>query len=226
MCELTTEKLRFIWEDIVYIVLPYIHSARERVERLGALLEKYSTYEKNGIAFQDKNEIWWRDTIGGHHWIAKRVPDDAYMIIANQFGTDTFDLQDALTEKKNYMCSKNMKEFITQNHLCINISSTFNPREVFGSHEDFDNVFNALRVWSVLRILNPRTKKWDGRAADYTPTAKNLPCSMVPEKKITIEDIKYILSSHYLPEEYCSIEWVYFASNIFNAMVPVYTSVV
>ena len=31
-------------EDIVYIVLPYIHSAREGVERLGQLLEKYGTY--------------------------------------------------------------------------------------------------------------------------------------------------------------------------------------
>ena len=30
-------------EDIVYIVLPYIHSAREGVERLGSLLEKYGT---------------------------------------------------------------------------------------------------------------------------------------------------------------------------------------
>ena len=62
-------------EDIVYIVLPYIHSAREGVERLGQLLEKYGTYEMNGIAFQDQNEIWWLETIGGHHWIAKKVPD-------------------------------------------------------------------------------------------------------------------------------------------------------
>ena len=46
-------------EDIVYIVLPYIHSALEGVERLGGLLEKYGTYEMNGIAFQDVNEIWW-----------------------------------------------------------------------------------------------------------------------------------------------------------------------
>ncbi|HAH78173.1 MAG TPA: dipeptidase, partial [Ruminococcaceae bacterium] len=37
-------------EDIVFIVLPYIHSAREGVERLGGLLEKYGTYESNGIA--------------------------------------------------------------------------------------------------------------------------------------------------------------------------------
>ena len=62
-------------EDIVSLVLPYIHSAREGVTRLGSLLEKYGTYEMNGIAFSDKNEIWWLETIGGHHWIARRVPD-------------------------------------------------------------------------------------------------------------------------------------------------------
>ena len=54
---------------------PYIHSAREGVERLGRLLETYGTYEMNGIAFQDVHEIWWLETIGGHHWMARRVPD-------------------------------------------------------------------------------------------------------------------------------------------------------
>ena len=55
-------------EDIVYLVLPYIRSAREGVVRLGSLLEQYGTYEMNGIAFQDADEICgWRrseDTIG------------------------------------------------------------------------------------------------------------------------------------------------------------------
>ena len=87
-------------EDIVSLVLPYIHNAREGVTRLGSLLEKYGTYEMNGIAFSDKNEIWWLETIGGHHWIARRVPDDAYVVMPNQFGIDAFDLEDALTEQK------------------------------------------------------------------------------------------------------------------------------
>lgn len=52
-------------EDIVYLVLPYICSARQGVERLGRLLETYGTYEMNGIAFQDVHEIWWLETIGG-----------------------------------------------------------------------------------------------------------------------------------------------------------------
>ncbi len=52
-------------------------SARDGVRILGDLLERYGTYENNGIAFSDVDEIWWLETIGGHHWIAKRVPDDA-----------------------------------------------------------------------------------------------------------------------------------------------------
>ncbi len=51
-------------EDIVSITLPYIKSAREGVIRLGSLLEQYGTYEMNGIAFQDVDEIWWLETIG------------------------------------------------------------------------------------------------------------------------------------------------------------------
>ena len=76
-------------EDIVCLVLPYIRSAREGVQRLGSLLEQYGTYEMNGIAFQDVDEIWWLETIGGHHWIAKRVPDDVYVVMPNQLGIDT-----------------------------------------------------------------------------------------------------------------------------------------
>ena len=87
-------------EDIVYLVLPYIHSAREGVERLGRLLETYGTYEMNGIAFQDVHEIWWLETIGGHHWMARRVPDDSYVVMPNQLGIDSFDLDDAYGDKK------------------------------------------------------------------------------------------------------------------------------
>ena len=36
----------------------------------------------NGIAFQDQNEIWWLETIGGHHWMARRVPDDSYVAVS------------------------------------------------------------------------------------------------------------------------------------------------
>ena len=186
-------------EDMVTITLPYISSAREGVERLGMLLETYGTYEMNGIAFQDENEIWWLETIGGHNWIAKRVPDNEYVVMPNQLGTDSFDLEDAYGKKENHMCSPGLKKLIQENHLDVRMDSEeeFNPRTAFGSHEDADHVYNTPRAWVMLRYFNPRTFAWDGPEAEFGPEDDDLPWSLVPEKKITLEEVKWILSNYY-----------------------------
>ncbi len=185
-------------EDIVYLVLPYIKTAREGVIRLGKLLEEYGTYESNGIAFSDKDEIWYLETIGGHHYIARRVPDDVYVVMPNQFGIDEFDFDDAFTKQENYICSKDLKEFIADNHLDLTLGENiFNPRLAFGSHDDSDHVYNTPRAWYMLRYFNPHTFKFDGENARYTPLSDDLPWCLKPERKITVEDVKYILSSHY-----------------------------
>ena len=251
-------------EDIVYIVLPYIRSAREGVKRLGSLLEKYGTYEMNGIAFQDRDEIWWLETIGGHHWMARRVPDNMYVVMPNQLGIDHFDLEDALGEQREYMCSADLKEFIEKYHLDLSMDGVLNPRDAFGSHDDADHVYNTPRAWFMERYLNPHTKKWEGPDADFTPASDDLPWAMVPEKKITVEDVKYVLSAHFQgtpydpyaaygdksmkgafrsiginrndflsviqmrpdqPEDSAILEWVAFASNAFNVLVPFYAGV-
>lgn len=247
-------------EDFVVLVLPYIRSAREGVLRLGALLEKYGTYEMNGIAFSDADEIWWMETIGGHHWIARKVPDDVYVAMPNQFGMDAFDLEDALGKKENHLCSQDLKDFIDRYHLDLSLDSSFDPRAAFGSCDDADHVYNTPRAWYIEKVLNPHTKKWEGEGADYTPESDDLPWCMHPEKKITIEDVKYILSSTYQGTPYdpykgygdrsCAgmyrsigvnrtsflgliqhrpgkeaLEWIAYASNVFNVMIPLYPQV-
>lgn len=190
-------------EDLVVLVLPYIKSAKEGVYRLAELLEKYGTYESNGIAFSDENDIWWVETIGGHHFIAARVPDDRYVVMPNQFGLDNFDFDDAFGEQKNYICSKDLKEFIKNNHLDLNNDPTkpFNPRIVFGSKDDSDHVYNTPRAWYMLRYFNFHAFDWDNDPL-HSPLSDDLPWSMVPEQKITIEDVKYILSSYYQGTKY------------------------
>ena len=185
-------------EDIVTLVLPYIKSAREGVLRLGEILEKYGTYEMNGIAFQDVDEIWWLETIGGHHWIAKRVKDDEYVVMPNQQGIDSFDLKDAFGKQKEHLCSSDLAEFIEKNHLNLSQDNKkFNPRYAFGSHSDADHVYNTPRAWIIGRYFNPTSYRWDGPKADYRPDSDNIPWSFVPEQKITVEDVKYVLSHHY-----------------------------
>ena len=195
-------------EDMVTLVLPYAKSARDGVRILGDLLERYGTYENNGIAFSDVDEIWWLETIGGHHWIAKRVPDDAYVTMPNQLGIDSFDLDDAEGAQADHMCSADLRVWMAEWHLDLTLgvesdgpAAVFNPREAFGSHSDSDHVYNTPRAWYMQRCLNP-SDVWDGPDADYTPESDDIPWSRVPERKVTIEDIKYVLSSHYQGTEY------------------------
>ena len=251
-------------EDFLTLVLPYVTTAREGVERLGALLEEYGTYEMNGVAFSDVDEIWWLETVGGHHWIAKRVPDEAYVTMPNQLGIDAFNLDDAFGAQENYLCSADLREFIRDNYLDLSLDGRLNPRDAFGSHDDADHVYNTPRAWFMLRHLNPNTWVWDGPAADYGPRSDDLPWCMVPERKLTPEDVKYVLSSHYqgtpfdpyasygdksmkgayrsiginrndfmaliqlrpdVDAENCALEWIAYASNAFNTMVPFYANV-
>ena len=185
-------------EDLVTLVLPFIRSAREGVLRLGSLLEQYGTYEPNGIAFCDSEEAWWLETIGGHHWIAKRVPDDRVVIMPNQFGLDNFDFDDAYGAKKENLCSADLKEFTEKYNLYTGRDwKAFNPRLAYGSRADSDHIYNTPRAWFMARYLLERTYHWDGENADFTPESNDIPWSFVPEKKVSIEDVRYLLGSHY-----------------------------
>lgn len=178
-------------EDMVTLVLPYIHSAREGVKRLGKLLEEYGTYEMNGIAFQDEDEIWWLETVGGHHWYAKRVPDDSYVIMANQLGVCDFDFADALGTGKNHLCHHDLKAWTEKYHLARDQEENFNPRLAYGSHSDADHVYNTPRVWALQNFLNP-SLAWED-----VPESDDLPWALVPEAKLTVEEAKMALSNHY-----------------------------
>ena len=192
-------------EDFLTIVLPYVRTAREGVLRLGSLLEQFGTYEMNGTAFSDADEVWWMETVGGHRWIARRVPDDAYVTMPNQLGIDDFDLDDALGEGREFLCSADLREWMAANHLDLTLGegagadgvhARFNPREAFGSHSERDHVYNTCRAWYMQRFLNP-SDSWDGPDATYGPESDDIPWSRVPERKVTMEDIKDVLSSHY-----------------------------
>ena len=56
----------------------------------------------------------------------------------------------------------------------------------------------------MLRHFNPRSFVWDGVDADFTPEDLDLPWAMAPERKITIEDMKYVLSYYYQGTEFSS----------------------
>lgn len=240
-------------EDLVTLVLPYVKTAREGVERLGELLATYGTYEPNGIAFADHKEVWWLETIGGHHWAAVRIPDDAYVVAPNRMNIDDFKFN-----SEGYLCSSDLKNLIDENHLNPDLEgyeTPYNLRHIFGSSSIKDSVYNNPRTWYGQNFLG---------TVSEDPQNQELPFICEATRKITVEDVKFVLSSHFentsydpygttntpeerklfrpiginrnhsvhilqvrnhVPKELAGVQWLAFGSNTFNHVVPFYTAI-
>lgn len=237
-------------EDLLTIVLPYVHTAREAVQRTANLLAKYGTYESNGMAFSDQDEVWYFESIGGHHFAAKKVPDDCYVAAPNWFAITDFDFH-----SNDTMCSDDLQHLVAKFNLNTDRDGVVNLQHIFGTHTDSDYAYNIPRQWYIHKLFNP--------ADNPQPNQLDLPFAEVPEHKLTIEDIKYALSSHYqhtpydvyghgteeqkhtyrpigiqrnqevhilqlrnnVPEKLAAIQWLAFGPNAYNGIAPFYANV-
>ncbi|MCO7124318.1 C69 family dipeptidase [Sporolactobacillus shoreicorticis] len=174
-----------IAEDcMVTVVLPYINSAREGVQRLGAIVEKYGAAESNGVLFSDKEEVWYMEIATGHQWVAQRIPDDSYAVVANQTAIQEIDPYD----KDNFLLATHLIEFIEKYHLNTGFD-TINFRNIFGRQNVFDRHYNTPRVWYGQKYLNPEIEQ--------DPMSNELPFLRKASRKIAVDDIAYILDSYY-----------------------------
>lgn len=171
-------------EAMITVVLPYVKSARAGVLRLGQIVEEYGTSESNGILFADKDEVWYMETGSGHHWVAQRIPDDCYAVVANQLAIQEIDF----TDSNNFLWSSGIQEFVNQNHLNPAYEG-FNFRNIFGTHELSDEIYSTPRVWYGQKYLNPSIQQ--------DPMSEELPFIRKAERLISKDDIAYILSSHF-----------------------------
>ncbi|KRK78905.1 C69 family dipeptidase [Companilactobacillus nodensis] len=171
-------------DSITTLVLPYVDSARAGVKRLGELIAKYGSAESNGVQFSDHDEIWYMEIATGHQWVAIRIPDDCYAFAANQIGIEEIDFSNS----DNYMWSDGIREFVEEHDLNPD-EGKFNFRHIFGTDTKTDHHYNTPRVWFAQKYLNPSTKQ--------DPESPELPFLRKPEHKISVEDIQYVLKSHY-----------------------------
>ena len=171
-------------EAMVTVVLPYVKTAREGVKHLGDIVEKHGAAEADGILFGDRDEAWYMEIGSGHHWVAMRIPDDSYAVIANQLAIQEIDFNDS----KNFLFSKGIQEFVKENKLWP-ADRPFNFREIFGTHDDSDLHYNTPRVWIGQKLLTP--------SVTQEPESFDLPFVQKADKPISIRDAQDVLCNHY-----------------------------
>ena len=129
------------------------------------------------------------EIVTGHHWVAQRIPDDAYAVTGNRVAIQQVDFSDP----DNFMWSEGIQEFVEQHHLNPD-KHGWNFRHIFGTANFFDQHYNTPRQWYGHKILNP--------TVEMDPLDFDLPFIMRSDRKLTLEDVEQVLSSHYQSTPY------------------------
>ena len=173
-------------ENSIYnVVLPYIRTAREGAERLGAMIEKYGSAEGFGISFIDDKEIWYLENACGHRWLACRIPADKYFVTGNQSRFRKYDPKD----KKNYMAAPDLIDFAVKNQLYDPSKGDFDFHEAYSRDEKEDTTYNYPRVWGLQKMFSPSIQN--------DVTKNTFPVFAKADQKISIADMRRAFRFHY-----------------------------
>lgn len=138
--------------SITSVVLPYVHTAREGVLRLGQLIEEHGIAEGFGVAFIDQKEIWYLETACGHRWIAVRLPKDVYFVTANQGRLREYDPRNI----KNFLGSEDLISFAQEHGLYHpDRDGEFDFHKVYIRESTLDTTYNYPRVWALQAFFSP-----------------------------------------------------------------------
>ncbi|MBL4950841.1 C69 family dipeptidase [Neobacillus sp. YIM B02564] len=166
------------------LILPRVKTARDGAKLLGQYIEKYGSAEANGLAIADKNEIWYFEVATGHQWVAERVPDTKYLIVANGLRIDNYNQNDT----KNFMGSKTVISYAVGKGLITNYSKD-KPFDFAGTYGEVGQKYNSRREWWGERTFTP--------SITQNAELQRYPLFMTPDKKITPKQVMKFLGSHY-----------------------------
>ena len=171
--------------SVFNITLPYVHTAREGVERLGMLIEKYGIAEGFGIGFVDSKEIWYLETACGHRWLACRMPKDQYFVTGNQSRFRTYEPND----KENYLASADLIEFAEKHGLYNPAQGAFDFHEAYARDIKLDTTYNYPRVWGLQQFFSPEIKN--------DVTKNTFPVFAKAAHKVTLTELRTAFRFHY-----------------------------
>ena len=171
--------------SVFNITLPYVRTAREGVERLGMLIEKYGIAEGFGIGFVDSKEIWYLETACGHRWLACRMPKDQYFVTGNQSRFRTYNPND----KENYLASADLIEFAEKHGLYNPAQGAFDFHEAYARDIKLDTTYNYPRVWGLQQFFSPEIKN--------DVTKNTFPVFAKAAHKVTLTELRTAFRFHY-----------------------------
>lgn len=185
--------------SLIYVALQRSKTAREAIKVMTTLANTYG-YNSGGETFTicDPNEAWIMEMMGkgagskGAVWVALRIPDDAICAHANQSRIGKFNMKD----KKNVMYAKDVVSFARSKGWFKGKDADFSWKMAYAKPDFSGRRFCDARVWAMLNHFYDMSPYLDW-ALGKNPDAQDMPLWVVPNKKVSVQDVENVMRDHY-----------------------------
>lgn len=185
--------------SLIYIALQRSRTAREAIKVMTSLAEKYG-YNSEGETFTicDPNEAWIMEMMGcgGDKkqkvvWVAVRVPDNAICGHANQSRIGVFSQY-----QTEMLHSKNVVSFARQKGWYKGTDKDFSWKNTYAFPDFSGRRWCEARVWSFFNHHKDMSR-WLPWAIGKDKNAEDMPLWIVPNKKLSVQDLESDMRDHY-----------------------------
>lgn len=198
--ELVNKDGMFHYYPLMLITLQRAKTAREAIDVLTSLVEKYGyASEGESISIADKEEAWLLEIFGtgpggkGAVWVAIRIPDGHICATANMSRIREFPLNDP----ENCRYSKNVISFaIKKGFYNPKSGKPFSFSEAYNPPTEEQIRYSSRRVWSIFRRLAPSLKL----SPDFSSNKKGArpyDLHVKPDYKMGVRDVIAMHRDHY-----------------------------
>ena len=185
--------------SLIYVALQRSKTAREAIKVMTTLANTYG-YNSGGETFTicDPNEAWIMEMMGkgagskGAVWVALRIPDDAICAHANQSRIGKFNMKD----KKNVMYAKDVVSFARSKGWFKGKDADFSWKMAYAKPDFSGRRFCDARAWAMLNHFYDMSPYLDW-ALGKNPDAQDMPLWVVPNKKVSVQDVENVMRDHY-----------------------------
>lgn len=191
----------FYSAELSRVALERCKTAREAVQLMGELIDKYGYYATGEtLLVADPKEGWVFEMCGYDMdgtdgvWVAQRVPDDEVFVAANQFR-----IRDIRENAADMMYSKNIFDVAKKKGWWKPEDGPLDWTSVYGNGEFHHPYYSLRRVWRAQSLLAPslNLSPWvDG------PYTRAYPFSFKPDAKVSVENIFTVHRDNYEGTEF------------------------
>ncbi|BBF41389.1 probable dipeptidase B [Lachnospiraceae bacterium KM106-2] len=159
------------------VILQQARSAREGVELLASIVDKYGAGEGNIVMIADQKEAWYMEILTGHQYIAIKMPEDKVAVFPN-----CFMLGKVNVKSKDVIASKNLVSLAKKHNFLSTKDGQIVVAKTYGDGYGEGNVY---RIYGGQKLLNPSIN------VDVDQDFYDL--FFKPAKKVTVKETMNVL---------------------------------